>query len=60
MIAEMIVRQIGNDRVKVFFSAIKKRASTEVNEADRFLNDGSPKTSLKDLDRFPTIKKIVV
>jgi hypothetical protein len=45
---------------KSFLSALKRRAPTEVNEADRFLNEGCLKASLKDLDRFPIIKKIFV
>lgn len=40
---------------KSFLSALKRRSSTEVNEADRFLNESCLKTSPKDLDRFPTI-----
>ena len=34
---------------------LERRPTAEIGEVDRFFNDASP-GSLKDLDRFPTIK----
>jgi hypothetical protein len=38
---------------------LKKRASTDVSEIERYFNDGvAVGSSLEDLHRFPTIKQI--
>ena len=40
-----------------FLDGLRKKVTTEIGEVDRFFNDTVP-GSLKDLDRFPTIKQI--
>jgi hypothetical protein len=42
-----------------FLEGLKKRASTDVSEIERYFNDGvAVGSSLEDLHRFPTIKQI--
>ena len=40
-----------------FLDGLRKKVTAEIGEVDRFFNEISP-GSLKDLDRFPTIKLI--